>query len=507
MVPSFTDLVFILLMAILVFSPVGLQLFNDADTGWHIRTGDLVLRTWSAPRVDTFSYTKAGQPWYAWEWLYDALMAAAHMKGGLAAVRVLTAVVIALTFALLYRRLAKRTGNALVAVVLTVMAAASAQVHMLARPHVVTWLFTVLFVGMLYGMREGERRQLLWLPALMVLWVNCHGGWVLGPALIGLFFVAETWETACAKGAARSKGMQNLRWLFAVGAACALATLVTPYGYKLHVYVLKYLRSSYIMNHNMEFQSPNFHILTSKFFEWLLLLTVGIIAAGRRKLRAADALLVLFGIYLSLYSVRNLPIGGILLTAAVAPVAASLVEENARRTDVPGWVRRRADGLRRMSERMTSVQEVLRGHAPALAVLAVACALAWNGGRLEGQQTIPAFFSQDRFPVLATQKIKELAIHKGVFTTDNWAGYLIYELSPSLKVYGDDRHDFYGEAFLREFVDTADAKPGWAKSLKKYGINWVLMPPDGPLPAALRQTTSWKMVYSDKTAVLFERAE
>ena len=74
----------------------------DADTGWHIRNGEIILATHSVPRTDLFSYTRAGQPWYAWEWLYDMVIAAIHHVAGLNGVVLFTAVIIAATFALLF---------------------------------------------------------------------------------------------------------------------------------------------------------------------------------------------------------------------------------------------------------------------------------------------------------------------------------------------------------------------------------------------------------------------
>ncbi len=35
---------------------------NDGDTGWHIRNGETILRTWTFPHADYFSYTTMGNP-------------------------------------------------------------------------------------------------------------------------------------------------------------------------------------------------------------------------------------------------------------------------------------------------------------------------------------------------------------------------------------------------------------------------------------------------------------
>ncbi len=48
------------------FSPAAL---NDGDTWTHVATGQWILAHGAIPRVDPFSYTFAGQPWTAHEWL------------------------------------------------------------------------------------------------------------------------------------------------------------------------------------------------------------------------------------------------------------------------------------------------------------------------------------------------------------------------------------------------------------------------------------------------------
>src|SRR5918911_1246087 len=81
--PSITDLIFIVLLYSLSTGPMSVRLLGDAGIGWHIRNGELILQTHSITRVDPFSYTMGGQPWYAWEWLYDILIALLHHAFGL----------------------------------------------------------------------------------------------------------------------------------------------------------------------------------------------------------------------------------------------------------------------------------------------------------------------------------------------------------------------------------------------------------------------------------------
>src|SRR5215472_17324187 len=59
------------------------QLFRDSDAGWHIINGQTILATGALPRTDAWSFTRAGQPWYAWEWLSDVITGAIHRALGL----------------------------------------------------------------------------------------------------------------------------------------------------------------------------------------------------------------------------------------------------------------------------------------------------------------------------------------------------------------------------------------------------------------------------------------
>jgi hypothetical protein len=70
--------------------------FRDSDAGWHIRTGERILMTRTLPFADPYSFTRAGEPWFAWEWGADAATALAERGGaGVAGIAVLYAVAIA----------------------------------------------------------------------------------------------------------------------------------------------------------------------------------------------------------------------------------------------------------------------------------------------------------------------------------------------------------------------------------------------------------------------------
>ena len=112
LIPSVGDLIFAAVLALLVFTPLSIRLLGDAGIGWHIRDGQQILAAHGIPRVDSFSATMKGQPWFAWEWGYDVLVGGLERWTGLNGIVCLTGVSsareLSVDVGLLNRRLAGR---------------------------------------------------------------------------------------------------------------------------------------------------------------------------------------------------------------------------------------------------------------------------------------------------------------------------------------------------------------------------------------------------------------
>ena len=169
--PSLADFAFLMPIAFLFGRMDGVKtLLGDCDTGWHIRTGEWIIANGWVPVRDIFSFSKPGAPWYAWEWLSDVLFAKLNALGGLQAVVMFTILLLSVTFGALFL-LVRRKANPIVAVGVTMIAAAASSIHWLARPHLFTLLFLILFYAALEQVREG-RTRLLGVPILAALPVD-----------------------------------------------------------------------------------------------------------------------------------------------------------------------------------------------------------------------------------------------------------------------------------------------------------------------------------------------
>ncbi|HZU43129.1 MAG TPA: hypothetical protein VE994_10685, partial [Terriglobales bacterium] len=431
LMPSVADLLFLLLMALFLFTPLQQRLLGDAGTGWHIRDGQHIVITDSLPHTDSFSYTVAGKKWYAWEWLYDLLAWDVFARLGLNGVVFFSVFIIALTFALLFRYALRESHNLPITLVLVLLSISGSMIHLLARPHLITWLLTLVFFVVLErsdsrphapapGLFSGAQRRLLWLPFLMLLWVNLHGGFVVGLMLITLFLIGTLWSAFSSHDRRHvTHAIGRAKSLSVTLVASGFATLVNPYGYKLYLHLNDYLSNKFFMDHIDEFLSPNFHGVAQKCFEVLLLLSVFAIAISRRRLRLTHLLVILFAIHASLFAARNIPISSILLTLTIAPLLAHAIGTAGRSEELTHTVTNFLHRFEAFSGRVSAMELSLRGHIIPIAFTVFAFTVCANGGWIGARQVMNAHFDAKKFPVGAAEFIARQGIHDKVFNPDS----------------------------------------------------------------------------------------
>ncbi|MBZ5725779.1 MAG: hypothetical protein LAP87_12365 [Acidobacteriia bacterium] len=504
LLPSLTDFAFLAPMGIL-FSRMGgtKTLLGDCDTGWHIRTGEWILAHRAVPTHDVFSFSKPGGDWYAWEWLSDVLFAGLNSWGGLAAVVLFSILLISFTNVLLFR-LVRRKANPLLAIAVTLMAAAVSSIHWLARPHLFTLFFLVLFYFALEEVREGRPRlagipYLAILPLATILWTNLHGGFFVGILAIGAYGAGELLAVLFSSGGRTWRpAWQRARALFLSALACLAASLVNPYFYRLHVHMAKYLGDPYNSQHIMEFLSPSFHHPTAIFFEVLLALAVAAAIWNLSQKRFPEALLLLVWAHGALLAARNIPIFAI----AAAPAVAAAVEDwfaRLPRLDVAAWLRSAAARFNALAADMGETDALGRWHLVSAAAVALVAALLYAP---HPPASFRPEFDPKSYPAAALRTLRSDPAAR-IFTDDEWGDYLIWRLYPGHQVFVDGRSDFYGDDFENKFMDVLSVKYGWEKTLARFGVNTILLPPNAALAGALKESSRWRVVYDDGVALIF----
>jgi hypothetical protein len=494
--PSIGDFAFLIPIFFLFGRMNGARtLLGDGDTGWHIRTGEWILAHGRVPRQDIFSFTRPDATWYAWEWLSDVLMGSLHRVGGMQAVLLGAIVLICLTSGLLYRLVLRKCGNVVIAFVLTAIAAAGSSIHWLARPH----LFTMLFLVVFYSIVEAKRMRLLFLlPLIMVVWTNLHGGFLAGILLVSACAGGELIGALLARGGEDRRAAFGRSWRYGLAAlGCLAASLINPYGWHLHAHLIRFLTSPAYFQNIAEFVSISFRHPLAGFFEIMLLMGIAAAFWHLTRRRFVWFLLLVGYAHLALLSIRNIPL---FMIVAAPPVGLALTEwvqnlqEEASGTPLHPVFR----GLKSLSRRVTNATAGNHWHVVCPAAVVMLAMMMY------GHAPAPLFqagYDSQAYPVAA---LSALQGSDRVFTSDTWGGYLIYRRYPA-EVFVDGRSDFYGPEFEAEYADISGVRYNWEAILGKYDVDTVLLAVDAPLSGTLKGSANWRAVYDDGIAIVFHQ--
>ncbi|HEY9868246.1 MAG TPA: hypothetical protein V6D08_03705 [Candidatus Obscuribacterales bacterium] len=507
--PDAGDIIFLIILFFLLFS-VPNFVFGDGSTGWHLVTGEHVVKTSSIPRTDLISYTFPDSPWVAYQWLADVIMYLFASWTGLNGLALAVSAAISLLFLLLYERSRRAGCHFLLSVMLTVVGAVASSLHWLARPQIFTLFGVYVFVALLESHRRGitSGARLVAASALiMILWANLHPAFILGFVLIGIYLVSDSLGFLLFPALAPELG-KRAKWLIAAGCGGLAASFINPYGPGLLAYIFRYLQGIAVLEQTAEYESPIFHgQLQSTCFEaLLLLLAVGLVLSRKRPALPQFISCVTFAA-LGLAAVRNIPLFVVVALPVVAELLANarLLPAGEAAAEPAAWWNRLGERWQRLGREFDATERRCTMHIlPAAAVFVLAIAAA-NGGSLLGLPLLNSGFDPQNMPTGTLECLRRRNLNPTAgFNFDNWGGYIRYKTG--IPVFIDDRADFYGQRFYLEYGTVSTVSPGWRDVLERHKIEWILFPKDSRLAARLKEEPGWKLVCQDAAAELFVRA-
>jgi hypothetical protein len=484
--PSVADILFVSIFLYLALS-AGQQLLADCDTGYHIRAGQYILNTLSIPRHDIFSFRSPALPWTAHEWLSETVMALIYGVSGLTGVVVFYAFLIALTYYLMFNLLKTYDGDYLAKIIVVILVIASSQIHWLARPHIFSLLFLVVWYYLLDLYQYRSRNYLYFLPLIMLAWVNLHGGYIIGLGLVGIYCLDNLIKMLRAGGTERKFYAGKTGVLGMTGAACLLMSLINPFGYHILLFPFKLTSNKFIMDHVSEFLSVNFHDAIK--FKYMLFFMLAVFALSKKGLNFAELILTLLFTYMALYSARYIPLFAV-ITAPILVTQTGLLFDR--------WDGKPARFFKERASTIAGVDLSTRGFLwPFAAVVLVVVMVAGH--------KIDYGFDGRIKPLAAVDFLKKEHLKGHVFNNDEFGDYLIYAGWPEYRVFFDGRSDMYGVKNMKEYMKVTKLEPGWQDVLTKYDINWIFYDADSALSTFLLQRPEWKLIYADKVADIFVR--
>lgn len=470
--PAFQNLgiyIFLISVACVYYLVNTSFMLGHYDLGWHLAAGDLIRDHGSIPFQDPWSFTLQDRQWYNLSWLWDVSVSILFQYTGFGGLIVFVVACGAVITGYLVSACLS-SGAPATAVCIAVFSACllypcfatPPNVYLAASPNIATMVFCAIFCGECL-----KRTRWFLLPGFMVLWVNLHGGFLVGFLLVGMF---------CCTALLR-RDWANFKIYSFAAAGCFLAIFINPLGW--HIYDgLTATLGHFVQANITEWQSYYSNItapgnLTAAIPGILyILLFVGFelrFGASRPvplELRLLSWLFLLLGFY----QFRYMSLFFMLSTVPMALHIGRLLPE-------------RLDDLQ-VRKSLLAAGIVAASVLP-LAFLQIRPALA-----------LPEMLSEQDARYLRTH-----FSHARLLNHWNVGGLLIFRTKGAVPVFVDGRGaTAYPDALLRDYFKLAEwtiDEAAWDTVLEKYRIDAVLwVKAHEPLRRFLVDKRGWKEQYA-----------
>jgi hypothetical protein len=415
----------------------------DPDFGWHLSAGNYIREHW-IPAYDIYTYTARSYRWIDHEWGNDVIVSFLYQLGGYTLTSAAFGAVWAASICLFRRRV--RLPILLLAVVALIP-------YVGIRPTV----WTVFSLALLLQLSSiASKRVLFYIPFLFLVWANLHGGFIIGLALLGYFFIRD----------------RRPAWLLVL-LASLLASFINPYGPRLYVEIYHTLFDPALHKEITEWQS--FYLRPTG---WLLigLWSIGFWLYDRQRLRNWMSVTPIL-IVASMSATRNLPL---FVVSSLRDFDRYLV-------------------LFKLPRDLDRPRKILVASFSAL-ILTIA-------GFYLITSYLPWGNRFDSYPVQAVAYLKQHNCPGNLFNDYSYGGYLIWKL-PSVPVYIDGRmpswHDPSGTTYISRYLAVLHKTAVQRREFTRYNIRCALLAntsADKRLVKSLKNQ-GWEAVSSGNDAVL-----
>lgn len=521
---------------------------GDTDTWWHLKTGQYIWQQHRLPVPDPFGWTTyMGKPAYpgeeitryfnlTHEWLAQVVLYGSYAAAGFRGLVLMRAVALTLFCALAGWIVYRRTRSPYRSLLAGMAPWLVVGKFVSDRPQYFTYVLLALTIAILddwtrkwlrggapEAQAPGARgvwRQggALWiLPPLFLIWANCHGGFILGWVVVGVYCAEDLyrWQSS------RVGKLWNPLW--AAGLSAILVSGLNPNFYRA-IQVMQSYRQSALQSQIWEWKKPIFWEITP--YTVLLFGGLAVLLWNRRKTRPVDWLLLAAFGAASLMAYRNI----VFAALAGAIIIATYMPEWSGKA---GWKSWPLLVLIAVPAAIGAQAQVTR---LSIVILLACMFLIWKGPDSRMAEAVLALWfaavcgyvmvkgagfqlyaEEWKLPTATADFLIQHRITGRMFNTYQQGGYLIWRLSPQLQVFVDGRA-------LNEsvYADSArinmNAASGGGKSgeelLKDYNIDLIVMDAfdyiGGAafyLPAALADPAQkeWKLVFHDMHDVVYMR--
>jgi tetratricopeptide (TPR) repeat protein len=497
------------LALVLLLLAVSFREEASPDTYFHLAVGRRIAAEWRLPRTNEFLAFEQDHAFVAHEWLFQVVAWEVFRAGGAELLALAKTAIVVLAFVVLYIGISPGGRvSALGALLLSILLA---EPRFLARPEVVSLLGLALTIAVLErDRRKPDRRHLVVLGLFQIVWVNCHGFALLGPAVGAIYLIAALAGRALGPRASclglDASDVRPARAATFLGVQLA-ASFVNPFFHEGALYpILIVLRASKDWSSGglymriVELQSPFTAALADVFEVKVLKLMIALAVLGaavslrRRRARLEHLLAAALLTATAWNYLRNVPFAALGLVLPIAQGAASLGELLAARAS----------------------RRVRSGAAAAIAVVALVSGRAALANELHENASYDARAGlgfSDFLRYDEAVSFLERSPPRGNYFNNFGAGHFLIFARDRTKPlpYICGNTELYPGSFLVQYHEIVRGDVPFAPAFEKAGITDALLDHrvevSRELILAMARDPAWRLVHLDSHCLLFRKVD
>lgn len=463
----------LLVAAILLIAPWQMV---DPDALSHLAIGRFIVERGLIPTTDPFTFSAPHTIWSNPEWLGDATWYLLNRAGGERLQQIFKVLVICAGWLLALHLATRMHASPLLTAALMLIVLLGAPGRFTLRNHIHAYWLIPAYGLILYWARQ-DRRWLLSLIPLGILWANLHGSFPVGWVVI-LAALAQTLVDGCSK-------RSDLLLLGTLLAIHPLLALISPHGIHTYDQILDHLLGADIYRALItEWQPPGVGPSLLAHLPLHLLGTIGLLSflprCNRRQL--GGFLLLLAGLSLGYSSRRFVPMLAVL---AVPTVAVNLSR----------WITSAAPHARKLAVA-----------ALTFIALGLVTPVIWTA-RTDRR---PHVLHNSSAPIAASVFIGDQASRgTRLFNPFNAGPWLLWHVGPNIRLYIDPRNNLGAKALQRYVSQILPDPAAFEREAERLRITLALVDlADGRMAVLnthLDRSEAWSLIFFDGQFALFSR--
>ena len=471
------------------------------DLWWHMAAGRIMVDEGAWLQTNRWAYTLPYDARYIYQsWLSEIMMYGLWWLGDVPLLSLARTLAIVGSYGLVAWHALRRCGNG-IAVALALLLASFASIdNWTLRPQTLALVPAAALVVITSEYLHG-RLRVRWLaavPLIMLLWVNMHGSFIMGAALLVLVWLSAAWTLLRSEPAARRAAFRQLGVWTAVGLATLGAVLLNPLGSGIFGYVRMMLSNTSLQTSFMEWQPPRntFGLLSSGFWFFTIMLGLAVLMAKSVRRPSTVDLLWYCGM-------AWLAIGGSRYVMWFALATMPLLAEQLATLFGP-------------RSQLQSKPVLTLAYGALLGITMLATLPWFTPARFFGPEAAGAFASAGPYrmllssknPIAATEWLAEYPIEGRFWTDMSYSSYTIWRI-PEKQVFADLRVELFPETIWKQYNDIARGDQRSVEILNQWNITHVMLDRDWnkALLQQLQRTPGWCERFVDGDAVVLARCQ